>query len=53
MLDDGTGNASMPFNEQVHRTFGFIKGGSGDGRLHLDDVVSCECWITDPRDFVG
>ena len=21
--------------------------------MHLDDVVNCECWITDPRDFVA
>jgi len=25
VLDDGTGNGDMSFEEQVHRTFGFIK----------------------------
>ena len=52
MLDDGTGNASMPFDEQVHRTFGFIKEALAMAGCTLDDVVNCECWITDPRDFV-
>jgi 2-iminobutanoate/2-iminopropanoate deaminase len=52
MLDDGTGNRSMPFDEQVHRTFGFIKEALAMAGCSLDDVVNCECWITDPRDFV-
>jgi 2-iminobutanoate/2-iminopropanoate deaminase len=53
MLDDGTGNKDMPFAEQVHRTFGFIKEALGMAGSTLDDVVNCECWITDPRDFVA
>jgi len=42
----------MPFDEQVHRTFGFIKEALAMAGCGLDDVVNCECWITDPRNFV-
>ncbi len=52
ILDDGTGNKDMPFEEQVHCTFSFIKGALATAGCTLDDVVNCECWITDPRDFV-
>ncbi|HUE62746.1 MAG TPA: RidA family protein [Rhizomicrobium sp.] len=52
ILDDGTGNGEMSFEEQVHRTFGFIKEALAVAGCTLDDVVSCECWITDARDFV-
>ena len=52
ILDDGTGNGSMPFDEQVHRTFGFIKNALDVAGCTLDDVINCECWLTDPRDFV-
>ncbi|QIG49991.1 RidA family protein [Nordella sp. HKS 07] len=51
MLDDGTGNLEMPFEEQVHRTFGFIKDALTLENCTLADVVKCECWLTDPRDF--
>ena len=51
MLDDGTGNLKMPFEEQVHRTFGFIKDALTLENCTLADVVKCECWLTDPRDF--
>lgn len=52
ILDDGTGNAGMPFDEQVHRTFGFVKAALGVADCTLADVVSSECWLTDARDFV-
>ena len=53
MLDDGTGKKDMPFDEQVQKTFGFIKEALALADCTLDDVVKCECWITDPRDFVA
>jgi enamine deaminase RidA (YjgF/YER057c/UK114 family) len=52
ILDDGTGNQSMPFDEQVHRTFDFVKAALASLECGLDDVVSCECWLSDARDFV-
>jgi enamine deaminase RidA (YjgF/YER057c/UK114 family) len=52
IIDDGTGNVGMPFEEQVHRTFDFIKAALAVADCTLDDVVNCECWMTDPRDFV-
>jgi enamine deaminase RidA (YjgF/YER057c/UK114 family) len=51
ILDDGTGNQNMPFDEQVHKTFGFIKDALALEHCTLADVVKCECWLTDPRDF--
>jgi enamine deaminase RidA (YjgF/YER057c/UK114 family) len=51
-VTDGTGNQDMPFEEQVHRTFDFIKAALAVADCTLDDVVSCECWLTDARDFV-
>lgn len=51
VLDDGTGNAAMPFEEQVHRTFGFIEAALAVAGCGLGDVVNSECWLTDPRDF--
>ena len=53
ILSDGTGNEGMPFDEQVHRTFGFIKAALGEAECTLDDVVSSECWLTDARDFTA
>jgi 2-iminobutanoate/2-iminopropanoate deaminase len=53
IMDDGTGNQSMPFDEQVHRTFGFIKEALAVAGCTLDDVVNSECWLTDPRDFMA
>jgi enamine deaminase RidA (YjgF/YER057c/UK114 family) len=53
IIDDGTGNGSMPFDEQVHRTFGFIKEALAVAGCTLDDVINSECWLTDPRDFVA
>jgi 2-iminobutanoate/2-iminopropanoate deaminase len=53
ILDDGTGNASMPFDQQVHLTFDFIKAALAKAGCALEDVVNCECWLTDPRDFIA
>jgi 2-iminobutanoate/2-iminopropanoate deaminase len=53
VIDDGTGNGSMSFEEQVHRTFGFIEDALAAADCTLDDVISCECWLTDSRDFVA
>src|SRR5258705_529502 len=53
IIDDGTGNQAMPFEEQVHRTFDFVKAALAVAGCTLDDVVNCECWLTDPRDFVA
>jgi enamine deaminase RidA (YjgF/YER057c/UK114 family) len=52
ILDDGTGLGDMPFDEQVHKTFGFIKHALEVAGCTLEDVVHCECWMTDPRQFV-
>src|SRR5678815_1338799 len=52
VLDDGTGNGDMSFEEQVHRTFGFIKEALAMADCTLDDVVSCECWMSEAHDFV-
>ena len=52
IIDDGTGNQSMPFEEQIHRTFDFIKAALASASCSLDDVVNSECWLADARDFV-
>ena len=46
ILDDGTGNHTMPFEEQVHKTFDFIKAALAVADCTLDDVISSECWLT-------
>jgi enamine deaminase RidA (YjgF/YER057c/UK114 family) len=53
IIDDGTGNQTMPFEEQVHRTFDFIKAALAVAGCTLDDVVNSECWLIDARDFVA
>ena len=53
IIDDGTDNQSMGFEQQVHRTFDFIKVALAVADCTLDDVVSSECWLTDPRDFMA
>ena len=53
IIDDGTDNQSMSFEDQVHRTFDFIKAALAVADCTLDDVVSSECWLTDPRDFMA
>lgn len=52
ILSDGTGNKNVPFDEQVHRTFGFIKEALAVAGCTLDDVVDCQVWLADARDFV-
>src|SRR4029077_10998683 len=51
VIDDGMGLQSMSFEDQVHKTFDFIKEALGVPDCPLDDVISSECWLTDPRDF--
>ena len=34
ILDDGSGHKDVPFDEQVHLTFGFIRGGARRRRMH-------------------
>jgi enamine deaminase RidA (YjgF/YER057c/UK114 family) len=53
ILGDGTGNEGMPFEQQVHRTFDFIKAALATAGCTLDDVVNSECWLSDARDFVA
>jgi 2-iminobutanoate/2-iminopropanoate deaminase len=53
ILDDGTANAGMPFEEQVHRTVGFVRAALAEAGCTLADVVRCECWLADARDFVA
>ncbi|MCB1489534.1 MAG: RidA family protein [Bauldia sp.] len=52
ITDDGTGEKNVPFDEQVHRTFGFVKAALAAAGCTLDDVVDCQCWLSDARDFV-
>lgn len=52
ILSDGTDNKNVPFDEQVHRTFGFVKDALAAAHCTLDDVVDCQVWLADARDFV-
>src|SRR6476661_1895620 len=52
IVSDGTDLEGMPFDEQVHRTFGFIKDALATAGVSLVDVVDCQCWLADARDFV-
>jgi 2-iminobutanoate/2-iminopropanoate deaminase len=52
ILDDGAGRKNVPFDEQVHLTFGFVKGALAVAGCTLDDVVDCQAWLADARDFV-
>ena len=53
IISDGTGNQDMPFEEQVHRTFDYVKAALEVAGCALDDVVSAECWLSDASDFVA
>lgn len=53
VASDGSGLEGTPFEEQVHRSFGFVAGALGAAGCDLADVVRMECWIADPRDFVA
>ena len=46
------GDKDVPFDEQVHLTFGFIREALAVAGCTLDDVVDCQCWLADARDFV-
>jgi 2-iminobutanoate/2-iminopropanoate deaminase len=52
ILDDGTSNQEMPIAEQIDRTIGYISEALAVAGCTLGDVVSCDCWLADPRDFV-
>jgi enamine deaminase RidA (YjgF/YER057c/UK114 family) len=52
ILDDGAGRKNVPFDEQVRLTFGFISAALETAGCTLDDVVDCQCWLADARDFV-
>lgn len=52
ILDDGTGRHDVPFDEQVHLTFGFIRDALAVAGCALADVVDCQVWLADARDFV-
>jgi enamine deaminase RidA (YjgF/YER057c/UK114 family) len=52
LIDDGTGEKNVPFDEQVHRTFGFIQDALATAGCTLEDVVDCQVWLADGRDFV-
>ena len=42
LVDDGTGHKNVPFDEQVHLTFGFIREALAVAGCALDDVVDCQ-----------
>jgi len=52
ILDDGEGLKDMPFDEQVHRTFGFVTGALEVVGCGLADVIEARVWLADARDFV-
>jgi 2-iminobutanoate/2-iminopropanoate deaminase len=52
ILDDGAGRKNEPFDEQVHLTFGFVKEALSVAGCTLEDVVDCQVWLADARDFV-
>jgi len=52
VLDDGSGRRNVSFDEQTHLTFGFVKEALAATGCGLEDVVDCQCWLADPRDFV-
>jgi enamine deaminase RidA (YjgF/YER057c/UK114 family) len=51
-IDDGSGKTDMPFEEQVHVTFGYIKAALAAAGCELDDVVDCQVWLSGAKDFV-
>jgi enamine deaminase RidA (YjgF/YER057c/UK114 family) len=52
LVDDGAGRKGVSFDEQVHLTFGFVREALAAAGCTLDDVVDCQCWLADGRDFV-
>src|SRR5262245_37345591 len=53
IVSDGSTSQDMPFEEQVHRTFDYVKAALAVAGCTLDDVVSAECWLSDAHDFVA
>ena len=53
ILDDGSGHKNVPFDEQVHLTFGFVRDALAVAGCTLQDIVNSECWLADARDFVA
>jgi enamine deaminase RidA (YjgF/YER057c/UK114 family) len=52
ILDDGAGRKDVAFDDQVHLTFGFIQEALSAAGCTLEDVVDCQAWLADGRDFV-
>jgi len=52
ILEDGTARRDVPFEEQVHLTFGMIREALAVAGCGLADVVDCQVWLADARDFV-
>jgi enamine deaminase RidA (YjgF/YER057c/UK114 family) len=53
ILDDGTRKAGMPFPEQVRATMAMVQDALAVAGCDLGDVVDCQVWLADPRDFVA
>src|SRR3954447_11031725 len=51
ILDDGTGRKDVPFEEQVHLTLAMIRDALAAAGCTLDDVIDCQVWLSDARDF--
>jgi enamine deaminase RidA (YjgF/YER057c/UK114 family) len=52
ILDDGSGRRGVPFEEQVHLTFAALHAALAVAGAELADVIDCQVWLADPRDFV-
>jgi len=52
IIDDGSGKADMPFADQVHATIGLVKEALAVAGCALSDVVDCQVWLANARDFV-
>jgi 2-iminobutanoate/2-iminopropanoate deaminase len=52
VLSDGSGLEQVAFEKQVHACFGFLKEALAVAGCTLADVVDCQCWLSDARDFV-
>ena len=52
IVDDGAGRKNVPLDEQVHLTFGFVRDALAAAGCTLEDVVDCQAWLADARDFV-
>ena len=52
IVNDGSGKVDMPFADQVHATIDFIRQALAAADCELNDVVDCQVWLADARDFV-